>query len=144
MTEISPVEYNPSEKYNIDSVISIKIIETIKFHLFCLEISSSHTGFASTAIIEQVSTNVFEVSSSISSGQKIINTTTIAITASKYIIWYGVKDFKKLKNLLWQAPFSLEFSIFSPNKQNYTLVLLKCQKTLHNFICVLIYSRRKI
>ena len=70
----------------MDSVTSIKIMETIKFHLLCFDINSSQIGFAITAIIEQVKTNVFDVSSNISSGKNIANKTTSNNTLNKYII----------------------------------------------------------
>ena len=106
------IDRKPNEKYNMDSVTSMKTIETMKFHLLCFEISNSQIGLATTAIIEQTKTNVFDVSSSISSGKNIANRATITITIDRYVIWYGVKDFKKSTNLfLFFSTFS--FSIFS-------------------------------
>ena len=85
ISEINAVLYAPIEKYKTDSVISIKIIETIKFHLLCFAISSSQTGFARTAITEHTTTKVLSTSS-ISSGNNIANNATKTTTDSKYVI----------------------------------------------------------
>ena len=71
---IIAIEYHPSATQMTNSGSSMKNMSTRKFSLDCFEISSSQTGFASTAMTEHTTTKVLDVSSSIRSGKNMTNT----------------------------------------------------------------------
>ena len=75
--------YQPMVRQITNSGISIKKRSTKKFSLLCLEIISSQTGLASTAITEQAKTNWLDTSSSISSGNKMAKAAVSSSTVTR-------------------------------------------------------------
>ena len=80
---------------------NLVLLRHLKLYRLCLDIRSSHNGFAIIDKIEQITIKVFVLSSNIKSGKKIITTVNKTITEKNQINSNLLKDFIKFINLFF-------------------------------------------
>ena len=90
---VRDMTYADAENISITSTNN----DTIKFHLLCLEINSSHNTFANTsAMYKLIITTGLISKSSTEDGKKIATNIVSTITEKNQIFSYGVKAFQSL------------------------------------------------